>query len=714
MKCPYCGYENPEGAQFCGNDGSPLPVKPKRKIPCSLIALIIILSIVLLFAASLLIDIAWLSDLVHRISLSDSMPTQENPVELITPQKTIDGQAITDIEIETQVPLMQPGEDKSNKILFVSDRDGDEEIFIMDEDGNNQIQLTFNQLDDWDPEWSPDGDQIAFISYVNGNDEIFVMNSDGSNLVQLTTNNNEDGYIEWSPNGDKIVFHSLRDGNWDIHLMEADGSDQKQLTFSQGDDKDPDWSPAGDQITFWSDRNGVGEVFIMNADGTNQKQLTLDCGYGGFPQWSPDGEWIVYMSNYGGDTEIFTIDINGNNEKQFTHNNDDDFDPSWSPDGTQIVYVSDVKSDNYDIHVIDTVSGNITPLTHGVGFDFDTSWSPDGKQIAFVSTGNLNKEINVMSIDGTYFNQLTSNTYDDHSPAWSSAVITASPSNITEQTSPTTAAPTTAVSQGVGSSMVSEKDGMRSMYVPEGEFIMGTEGSYYNDVLAHEVYLDAFWIDQTEVTVGMFVKFVDETGYITEAELRDESWIYKSRKKGDPVSVAIRDDPVVNISWFEANQYCAWAGRRLPTEAEWEKAARGTDMRKYPWGDTFYGDRLNYCDRSCIKERLFLPEWDDGYSKTAPVGSFLSGASPYGALDMAGNVYEWVSDWYDMEYYDISPYRNPKGPDEGTDRVRRGGSYYGTKENARMWYRSYGSPRSGGDSTGFRCASSPWIEIILR
>ena len=252
---------------------------------------------------------------------------------------------------------------------------------------------------------------------------------------------------------------------------------------------------------------------------------------------------------------------------------------------------------------------------------------------------------------------------------------------------------------------------------------------FENETPQHKVYLDAYWIDKYQVTNAMFTKFVAETGYKTDAEkkgcgitldLNTREWkMVKGANwkhpRGPSTNIEDLDNhPVVHISQNDALAYCKWAGRRLPTEAEWEKAARGTDGRIYPWGNQPpNGNFLNFADKNAYIFSANINE-DDGYAFTSPVGNYPDGASPYGIMDMSGNVWERVADWYDKSYYSKSPKRNPKGPKTGSNVIMRGGSSSSHDFFLRsaMRYRYFIENRGSG--IGFRCASdvSPNIEVI--
>ncbi len=263
---------------------------------------------------------------------------------------------------------------------------------------------------------------------------------------------------------------------------------------------------------------------------------------------------------------------------------------------------------------------------------------------------------------------------------------------------------------GIGATKISPKDQMPMVYVPEGEFLMGAKDdpeAKNDETPQHIVYLDAFWIDKTEVTNAMFAKFVAETGYITTAE--QQGWSKVHAESGQWVNTEGADwqhptgpgsnikgldhYPVLHTSWEDARSYCAWAGKRLPTEAEWEKAARGPDGRLFPWGNSI---NCNYA------------QYKDCGGKSLPVGSRPDGVSYYGAEDMAGNAWEWVADWYDANYYAYSPYENPPGPSGGEYRIQRGGSWkMGGPKYLRASNRARADTSETWETDGFRCAADP-------
>lgn len=251
-------------------------------------------------------------------------------------------------------------------------------------------------------------------------------------------------------------------------------------------------------------------------------------------------------------------------------------------------------------------------------------------------------------------------------------------------------------------------ESMVMISIPSGEFIMGAGN---NDSKAkaderpqHIVYLDQYWIDSTEVTAGMYMECVNAGVCNLEA--------FYARTTDDMLSFGDyytnpkhENYPAVDVSWVDANVYCEWAGKRLPTEAEWEKAARGTEGQLYPWGNQWQGNVLNFCDLNCTNDYRDSSA-NDQQKYRAPVGSYSAGKSAYGLFDMAGNVWEWVADWYSESYYASSPSDNPTGPSSGTERVIRGGGWDSTAQNVRTSKRFHRVPAFSSGSQGFRCASS--------
>jgi formylglycine-generating enzyme required for sulfatase activity len=237
--------------------------------------------------------------------------------------------------------------------------------------------------------------------------------------------------------------------------------------------------------------------------------------------------------------------------------------------------------------------------------------------------------------------------------------------------------------------------------IPAGEFLMGSadndRDANDDEKPAHRVSLAPFSIDKFEVTNVQYRKCVEAGKCSPPARTRSAT---RETYYGN---AAFDNYPVIYVSWFDAKGYCEWTGKRLPTEAEWERGARGNDSRLFPWGNIWDGSKLNSCDRNCpfdYKDKTI----DDAQADTSPVGFYPAGASPLGLMDMSGNVSEWVADWYSGGYYATLPRTNPKGPATGQEKVLRGGAWTTTKEPSRTTNRERTSPPDGKqDDIGFRC-----------
>lgn len=250
--------------------------------------------------------------------------------------------------------------------------------------------------------------------------------------------------------------------------------------------------------------------------------------------------------------------------------------------------------------------------------------------------------------------------------------------------------------------------------IPSGRFKMGLTFKQVNRILkmctnvdktctrwwfkdempGHFVHLNKYWIDIYEVTNEKYLEFVQATGHRpalddtceTEACRQGNLW------KGENFPERIRNQPVTQVNWYDAVAYCKWRGKRLPTEAEWEKAARGPSGNMYPWGNSAPPGKATY-----------RRKWR-GVNTLTDVGSYPNGASVYGVHDMAGNVWEWVADWYDRHYYKKKIISNPKGPKNGKFKVVRGGSWVNYADTLHSAFRRWSRPEVRFNDTGFRCA----------
>lgn len=258
--------------------------------------------------------------------------------------------------------------------------------------------------------------------------------------------------------------------------------------------------------------------------------------------------------------------------------------------------------------------------------------------------------------------------------------------------------------------------------VPAGEFLMGSPAGsdgFEDEQPQRRVSIGRFWIDRDEVTNDAYATFV----HVTRHRIPENADKAATLWEGNTPLAGIGNHPVVNVSWEDAVAYCQWIGKRLPNEAEWEKAARGTDGRRYPWGNEWNLTRANSASFWAGRTIEFAggADWDAFWAKgegaklsrekgikgevlTMPVGSFPQGASPYGALDMAGNVAEWVQDWFDPNYYKSAPLSDPTGPARGAIKAMRGGSWLKPAMSLRTSDRDWGTMDSRPSGTGFRCA----------
>ncbi len=255
------------------------------------------------------------------------------------------------------------------------------------------------------------------------------------------------------------------------------------------------------------------------------------------------------------------------------------------------------------------------------------------------------------------------------------------------------AAPAVTVAQGLEKE-VKGKDGAPMVLIPEGPFPMGVphgdRDGGRDEYPRHDVFVNNFYIDKFELTNGRYLEFVKATKHRIPQNPTNAT---RNLWEGDTITESLADRPVVNVDWADAQAYCQWAGKRLPTEAEWEKAAKGTADRRFPWGNV----------EPTNKHLNFNQQWI-GEKTLMPVGSYELGKSPFGVYDMAGNVWEWVNDWYDAKYYEKSPAKNPTGPETGTKRVLRGSGWQNETPTVRIFTRVDSDPTIRNESTGFRCA----------
>lgn len=279
----------------------------------------------------------------------------------------------------------------AGRILFSSDRDGNEEIYLLNVDGSGEFRLTTNDATDVNPAWSPDGTRIVFMSTRDGDPEIYVMNTDGGEQTRLTTSSSIDTNPVWSPDGKQIAFVSDRDGNPDIFVINADGSEPRNLTQNPERDFDPAWSPDGTRIVFASyrdapaDKSAANDLYSMNADGSEVTRLTDDLARNSAPAFSPDGTRIAFDYFDGGGIvdgdiaggEIYLMNADGTNQQRLTSEETGGRHASWSADGARIAFAS-ARNDKstFEIFTIDPDGSDLVKLTDNPAGDFEPAYAP--------------------------------------------------------------------------------------------------------------------------------------------------------------------------------------------------------------------------------------------------------------------------------------------------------------------------------------------------
>lgn len=348
------------------------------------------------------------------------------PPSSSTPKPT---QTLTPAPTYTPTITLTPAGGGSGKIVFVSDKDGDSEIYVMNSDGSQQTRLTDNSYLDDSPQWSPDGKKIVFISdRVKSQSifarDIFIMDADGSNQIRITNNFSNESPMtpQWSPDGKKILFYDTigYDINLDrpiseIYVINIDGTDLTRLTHNNLGVIDPKWSPDGTKIVYSLHDYGVGNIYVINADGTGETRLTFNHRYNINPEWSPDGGTIAYMSSISdGFYDIYTIKPDGTDETRITKDAYSNGLSDWSPDGSKLTYTYNDDETNESICFVD-INSKIVNCLKNLDWDENPKWSPDGKKIAFISNLDGVRNIYLMNTDGSEIIRLTNNNNNGNS-----------------------------------------------------------------------------------------------------------------------------------------------------------------------------------------------------------------------------------------------------------------------------------------------------------
>jgi formylglycine-generating enzyme required for sulfatase activity/Tol biopolymer transport system component len=616
----------------------------------------------------------------------------------------------------------QPLLSTSGQLAFISDRDGLRQLYLMEADGSHPTRLTYTDKDIWQAAWSPDGRYLAFVQGTGDQADVYLQDVEAVleqagpvAPLRLTEQSGFDGYPAWSPDGASLAFGSealIPRGTYLVDVADFLAapvwSEPGLLAAFLG--YPAAWSPDGAFLAV----EGTQSVSIVSADGSREVPL----GEGRRLSWAPDGRQVVF--GRGGD--LYRANADGTGLLRLTDTPGDEYGPAWSPDGRQIAYLwrAPNNSDLGQPYIMPApgtqgprptwgsqggqvnADGSDQQPLHSMGAD-ELAWSPDSTRLAFYSNRGrrpgVNGEIWVMNRDGTGLTPLTDHPAWDGWPSWRPRAASPALERVPQAKASLEAIKALAEG-GVRRNAdwtpyLHEFGGLSMALVPAGCFRMGRDADDIAAALqrcrqadpacgppagledqspAHQICFDRpFWISVTEVTV---------------AQLREygEKGECGNDREGD-------QHPCQGMTWFGAAAFCARYGLRLPSEAEWEYAARGPDGLLFPWGNDFAADRLVW-----------------GAVGAADVGSLPAGAAWVGALDMLGNAWEWTGSWYALYPYDPADGRESEGGDY-QQRALRGQDWEAGAQSlwqATIWSaatRTAARPAAKpAPSYGFRCA----------
>ncbi len=593
--------------------------------------------------------------------------------------------------------------------------------------GENLRSLETASRPEADLLWAPDGSLLA------GRSEAGVITTwdvaSGQSLGQILGHLATVQLLNWSPQGN-LLASAIQDTGvvlWDTTTWQPQ---QVLWATDSGALNDLAWSPDGNTLAggFGHARGFVwpGTIRLWDLSGNTERVLSGHEYWVTCLDWSPDGS-LIASGSYD-TTAILWDPVEGKQLRTLSGHTGWLYDVAFSPDGKLLATSATSTLNNQSLEIIlwEAATGKkLRALGKKVGNSDNHGelvWAADGSTLtAYLDDGARAIRYNVASgkelpasRDLPRYSVRVATSPDNRFIAEgtsggmiyvrenSQRPMTLTPSG-TPQPTPTidpNLTPTATPTVGPGSVRFSLGDLRPVVFVPEGPFLMGASeedaSADADEKPQHEVAVDAFWIDQYEVTHEAYARCVKAGACKPPRAVDGNGFAYA-------YAAAIQDAPVVNVAWQDAVAYCAWAGKRLPTEAEWEKAARGNDGRLYPWGnDADAWHKAWYCT-GCVYDKN-NPDVLDDFSRPASVGSFPAGVSPFGVFDMAGNVWEWVSDWYAENTYSQPEQVNPTGPASGNLRVRRGGSWTSAATDLRATFRSASNPVSPWIDTGFRCA----------